>query len=94
MTSDADVTNLEEVVWAMSTRSDPVRSINVLENTHTTPLDPMLLDPDTTPWVTSRALVDACRPYDRRGDFPDVVAVSEALADRVERTWGAALGWS
>jgi UbiD family decarboxylase len=90
---DVDVTNLEEVLWVMSTRSDPIRSINVVEQTHTTPLDPMLLDPESTPWVTSRAIIDACRPFDRRGDFPDVVEVSPGLAEQVDRDWGAALGW-
>jgi UbiD family decarboxylase len=90
---DVDVTNLEEVVWVMTTRSDPVRSINILEGTHTTPLDPMLLDPETTPWVTSRAIIDACRPFDRRADFPAVVEVSDGLAAQIDRDWGATLGW-
>ena len=90
---DVDVTDLEEVIWAMSTRTDPVRSMQIVRDTPITPLDPMLLDPDTMPWVTSRAIVDACRPYDRRGDFPAVVAVGPELAERVERMWGRTLGW-
>ena len=89
---DIDVTDLEEVIWCLSTRTDPVRSIQILESTPSNPLDPMLLDLDE-PWVTSRAIVDACRPFDRRDDFPQVVGVSIELAERVRGKWGRKLGW-
>jgi hypothetical protein len=51
----------------------------------------MLLDLDG-PWWKSRAIVDACRPFDRRGDFAKVVEVSPELAARVRVRWGAELG--
>ena len=89
---DVDVTDLEEVIWAMSTRTDPVRSVQVIDGLPTNPLDPMLLDLDE-PWSGSRAIVDACRPYDRRDDFPAVVEVSEELAAQVRAKWGEQLGW-
>lgn len=89
---DVDVMDLEEVIWAMSTRTDPRHSIQVVDDLPSNPLDPMLLDLDR-PWVSSRAVVDACRPYDRRSDFPAVVEVSEALAEKVRGQWGERLGW-
>jgi UbiD family decarboxylase len=89
---DVDVTDLEEVIWVISTRTDPARSIEIVDGLPTNPLDPMLLDLDR-PWSGSRAILDACRPYHRRGDFPRVVEVGDELAARMRETWGERLGW-
>jgi UbiD family decarboxylase len=89
---DIDVMDLEEVIWCMSTRTDPVRSIQILDGLPSNPLDPML-DDLGAPWVASRAVIDACRPYGRSSPFPDVVAVSPELARRMEAKWAAVLGW-
>jgi UbiD family decarboxylase len=89
---DIDVVDLEEVIWCMSTRSDPAKSIEILGDLPTNPLDPMLLDLDR-PWVASRAVIDACRPYHRRDDFPQVVSVSAELAAKVRDKWADELGW-
>ena len=37
---DIDVSNLEELVWAMLTRSDPATSIDIIRNAWASPLDP------------------------------------------------------
>ncbi len=37
---DIDVSNLEELMWAMLTRSDPATSIDIITKTWSTPLDP------------------------------------------------------
>src|SRR5262249_29140308 len=39
---DIDVSNLEELVWAMLTRSDPASSIDIIRNAWSTPLDPRI----------------------------------------------------
>jgi UbiD family decarboxylase len=88
---DVDPRDLEQVIWAMSTRTNPSESIQVIDRTPTNPLDPMLLDLDG-PWWKSRAIVDACRPFHRRADFAKVVEVSPELAARVRVRWGAELG--
>src|SRR6516165_6140453 len=36
---DIDVSNLEEVIWALITRSDPATSIDIIHNSWSTPLD-------------------------------------------------------
>ncbi len=64
----------------------------VLANLPSNPLDPMLHDL-AKPWTASRAVIDACRPYERRDDFPRVVGVSAALAAEVFDKWGEELGW-
>ena len=58
--SDIDPTNLDDVIWAMSTRCDPVRRYRNIKRAWSTPLDPMLREP---PWESTRAIVNACRPW-------------------------------
>jgi UbiD family decarboxylase len=89
---DVDPRDLEQVIWAVSTRTDPTESIQIVERTPTNPLDPMLLDLDG-PWWKSRAIIDACRPFHRRDDFAKVVDVSPELAEQVRARWGEQLGW-
>jgi UbiD family decarboxylase len=71
---DIDVSNLEEVVWAMITRSDPATSIDIIHNAWSTPLDPRI-EPERKAVgdnTNSRAIIDACRPWHWRDKFPKV----------------------
>jgi 4-hydroxy-3-polyprenylbenzoate decarboxylase len=71
---DIDVSNLDEVIWAMLTRSDPATSIDIITNAWSTPLDPRI-----EPWrkamgdfTNSRAIIDACRPFHWKDKYPKV----------------------
>jgi UbiD family decarboxylase len=71
---DIDPTNLKEVLWAMETRVDPARDIDIIDGTWSTPLDPRMppekrLNGDFT---NSRAIFYAVRPYAYRDQFPPV----------------------
>ena len=79
---DIDVTNLEEVVWAMITRSDPATSIDIIHNAWSTPLDPRIAPEDRAKGqlTNSRAIVDATRPYAWRDKFPKVNSPSPECA--------------
>ncbi|OLB77256.1 MAG: UbiD-like subunit of potential (de) carboxylase, partial [Alphaproteobacteria bacterium 13_2_20CM_2_64_7] len=71
---DIDVSNLEEVVWATLTRSDPATSIDIIRNAWSTPLDPRI-EPERKAagdYTNSRAVIDACRPWHWRDKFPKV----------------------
>jgi UbiD family decarboxylase len=71
---DIDVSNLEEVIWALLTRSDPASSIDIIRNAWSTPLDPRI-EPERKAagdYTNSRAVIDACRPYHWRDKFPVV----------------------
>ena len=80
---DIDPTNLKEVLWAMCTRSDPEKDIDIIRRAWSTPLDPTIRKP-TKAFVNSRAIIDACRPYEWIDEFPEVVAVSPELAARMK----------
>ena len=73
---DVDVSDLEELIWVMVSRSDPAGSIDIIRNAWSTPLDPTI-----PPWekkagnmTNSRAIIDACRPFHWRDQYPKVNA--------------------
>jgi len=71
---DIDVSDLQELVWALLTRSDPASSIDIIRNAWSTPLDPRI-EPERKAigdHTNSRAVIDACRPWHWRDKFPKV----------------------
>jgi len=75
---DIDPSNLEEVMWALLTRSDPATSIDIIRNAWSTPLDPRI-EPERKAkgdHTNSRAIIDACRPWHWRDQFPKVNALT------------------
>jgi UbiD family decarboxylase len=77
---DVNARDLDEVMWAVATRCDPQRDIDIMRYSWGSRVDPLLLPGE--PRYNSRALIDACRPYERLADFP---AVAEASADLLRR---------
>ncbi len=71
---DVDVSNLEDLMWATITRSDPATSIDIIHGTWSTPLDPRLdpVDRERGNFTNSRIIIDATRPYHWRDKFPRV----------------------
>ena len=65
---DVDPTDLFDVMWAMCTRCDPANDIEFVRRAWSGPLDPLL---DKASSTNSRAIIDACRPYERLEGFPD-----------------------
>jgi 4-hydroxy-3-polyprenylbenzoate decarboxylase len=82
---DIDITNSEEVIWAISSRSDPSRSIDILRRCWSGPLDPAI--PREEVGYSSRAIIDATRPFEWRDKFPKVSGASRDLKDRVAGKW-------
>ncbi len=74
---DVDCGDLDQVLWAMCTRFDPVGDIDLVQKAWSSGRDPMALPGN----FNNRILVDACIPYDRklRGNFPPVVEVSTEM---------------
>ncbi|MBI4633140.1 MAG: UbiD family decarboxylase [Deltaproteobacteria bacterium] len=87
---DIDVSNLDELMWAMVTRSDPATSIDIIHNTWSTALDPRIHPDDKHKGklVNSRAIIDATRPYDWRDQFPLVNMPSPARARKAREKYG------
>ena len=84
---DIDSTDLQEVVWAMTTRCDPETDLEILRRCWSGPLDPII--PKERKGFNSRVVLDACRPYEWMKDFPAVVGLSPAQKEEVLKKWGA-----
>jgi UbiD family decarboxylase len=82
---DIDITKSDDVIWAMCSRSDPVRSIEILRRCWSGPLDPAI--PREEKGFNSRALIDATRPYEWRDKFPVASGHSAELKDKVRDKW-------
>jgi 4-hydroxy-3-polyprenylbenzoate decarboxylase len=82
---DVDPMNLEEVVWAMSTRCDPAEGIEIMRKSWGSKVDPLLEDP-TAPYM-SRAIIDACRPFEKLATFPKVAESTPAQMRETVAKW-------
>ncbi len=87
---DIDPTNRDEVLWALCTRTDPVRDIDIVRETRSIPLDPIVQKPEGAV-VTSRALINACKPFEWKEKFPKAIKMSHALETRTRGKWGELL---
>jgi 4-hydroxy-3-polyprenylbenzoate decarboxylase len=87
---DIDVTNLEELWWALITRSDPATSIDLIHGARTSPADPRLTPEQRArgDLTNSRAVIDACRPFHWRDQFPIVNAPTAEQARRARDKFG------
>ncbi len=82
---DIDITSLDDVVWAMCTRCDPEYGMEILRRCWSGPLDPII--PEERRGFSSRAIVDACKPYERLQSYAKVVKVSDDLWEAVLNKW-------
>ncbi len=87
---DIDPTNLQEVLWALCTRSDPEKSIDIMRRCWSTPLDPTIRKP-TNAFFNSRAIIDACKPFEWKDDFPQEIKISTELQQQVLAKFGNVL---
>lgn len=83
--SDVEITNLDDVWWAIMTRCDPERDVTVIRRAWSGPLD-TAIHPDARGF-SSRLLIDATRPWEWRERFSEPVITPE-LARRTRREWG------
>jgi 4-hydroxy-3-polyprenylbenzoate decarboxylase len=82
---DVDPMNLEEVMWAVSTRCEPSEDIEIMRKSWGSKVDPLLADP-AVPY-NSRALIDACRPFEKLATFPKVAQSSPAQVRATVTKW-------
>ncbi|HEY6254991.1 MAG TPA: UbiD family decarboxylase [Xanthobacteraceae bacterium] len=86
---DVDPTDLFDVMWAICTRCDPAQDIEFFRRAWSGPLDPIV---ETASSTNSRAVIDACRPFERLKDFPKVARASPQLRRQVAEKFADILG--
>ena len=87
---DVNPRSLNDVMWAVCTRTEPARDIEVMRDTWGSRVDP-LREPGAAAFNT-RTVIDACRPWERLDSFPVVAEASRELLDRVRNKWPDVLG--
>jgi UbiD family decarboxylase len=82
---DVDVTDLHEVMWAVCTRHDPERDVQIIKRTTSGNLDPAI-EPGKKGF-NSRLLIDATRPWEWRDKFPDPIGPSPEEKRVARENW-------
>jgi 4-hydroxy-3-polyprenylbenzoate decarboxylase len=90
---DVDPSDLNDVMWAITTRCEPSEQIDIVREAWSSALDPRIPAEDKARGVTShsKAIIDACRPFGWIDKFPPTSAISQAEARMIEEKWGAIL---
>jgi 4-hydroxy-3-polyprenylbenzoate decarboxylase len=83
---DVDPTDLEQVIWAMSTRCSPTEDIDILRNTWSTYLDPTRNPPEERPYG-SKALIKACKNFKYINTFSKRTFLRESVYKQVKGKW-------
>ena len=83
---DVDPVDINQVLWALSTRCDPAADLDFLRNTWSTGLDPSKYPPDERPYG-SKVLINACKPHKYLKEFPQRTRLRKSTYDRVVARW-------
>lgn len=83
---DIDPTDINQVIWAMSTRCDPVSDIDMLRNTWSSYLDPTK-NPLSERLYGSKALINACKNYKHLNAFPKRTLLRKSIYRTVKDKW-------
>ena len=89
---DIDPANLQEVMWAVATRTDPALDIDIIQRGMGSKNDPMFVAYRYDAPFSSKAVIDACRPWDHLHEFPAVAEASKELQDKTRAKWKDLLG--
>ena len=82
---DIDPTNTFDVIWAIASRCDPDEDLDIIRKAWSGALDPRKRAGDN---FNSRGILDACRPYDWKDEFPPVAESSPELKAQTLAKWG------
>ncbi len=83
---DIDVTDLNDVMWAILTRADPERSLDIIHRAWSGPLE-TAVHPDEK-GHNSRLLIDACKPWEWRDKFAVSIGPDAATRRDTRKRWG------
>ena len=81
---DIPADDWDRVWWALSTRFDPKRSVQIIDRGRSSPVDPSL--PRETRFIMSRVIMDACTPFEW-AEKPQEVFMDRDTLRRVSARW-------
>lgn len=83
---DVDPSNINQVLWAMATRCNPVEDIDILRQTWSTWLDPTQNPPEERPYG-SKALINACMEHRYIKQFSKRTKIRRSVYENVVAKW-------
>ncbi len=88
--SDIDPSNVDEVLWAIGSRTDPEVSIDILRGCWGSQIDPFLSPQQRAikDYTHGTAVIMACKPFHFIKDFPPTIRTSPELLKKVKDKWG------
>jgi UbiD family decarboxylase len=85
---DIDITNVNELLWAVASRWDPKTQSEIVD------VAASVLNPTLSPekkskndLVSSCIIIDACRPYNWIKEFPAVSSISPEYKTEILKRW-------
>jgi 4-hydroxy-3-polyprenylbenzoate decarboxylase len=90
---DVDPSNLADVMWAIATRCEPSESVDIVRRGWSSALDPRITAEDRERGRTahSKMIIDACKPFCWKDEFPRTSALTPDDARAIEDRWMTAL---
>ena len=90
---DVDPSDLADVMWAIATRCEPSESVDIIRNAWTSALDPRITASDRNRGQTSHSkmIIDACKPFAWKNEFPVTSALAHDEARAIEDKWMSVL---
>jgi len=94
---DIDPSNLDQVLWAMVTRSRLDRSIQILPFTHTNNVNTAIPPSEkrstdkAVPMTAARVVIDACRDFSWKEDWYPIARMSPELRTKTMDKWSSLL---
>jgi UbiD family decarboxylase len=83
---DVDPIDIDQVIWAMASRCNPIDDIDILRNTWSTWLDPTQNPPEKRPYG-SKALINACKDHRHLPVFSKRTTLRKSTYDKVAARW-------
>jgi UbiD family decarboxylase len=90
---DVDPSNLADVMWAVTTRSEPSENVDIIRDAWSSALDPRLSPEARQAGRTSHSkmIIDACKPFEHLATYPRTSALSQAEVTAIKAAWGEAI---
>ncbi|MBI4330475.1 MAG: UbiD family decarboxylase [Chloroflexi bacterium] len=80
---DIDPTDMDDVMWAIASRSNPETGIDIIRRTRSSSVDPTIRKPAEA-LFNSRAIIDACKPFEWIDEFPKTVTFRPQVVSRMK----------
>jgi 4-hydroxy-3-polyprenylbenzoate decarboxylase len=90
---DVDPSYLADVMWAITTRCEPSESVDIVRHAWSSALDPRIAAEARARGETSHSkmIIDACKPFGWKDEFPATSALSFDDARAIKDKWMTAL---